>query len=67
MSQNMQDIFDVVVTSATHDDVKAGNVATHFSKVRVMADDDRDAMLIAAQMVGCHRMPTSAVVVNVVV
>lgn len=52
-------LYTVEVESASHEDVKAGNTATHHSRVRVLAATPTQASLIAAQMVACHgRMPT---------
>lgn len=60
-------VFTVVVTFATHDDVKAGRVAAGHSTVIVLADTDTDATLTAASMVaGRGYMPTSTRITAIV-
>jgi hypothetical protein len=54
--------YTVDVAIASLDDLKAGRTATASSRVRVAADNDIDAVLIACQMVAARSglMPTSA-------
>lgn len=61
----MNNVYTVDVTFATHDQVKAGNHAAHWSRVIVMADSGDDAILAACQLVATMNlgtMPTDATV-----
>lgn len=53
--------YVVEVDAATHDDVKAGRVATSTSWIEVAAANDQDAVLVAAQIAACTAggMPTA--------
>lgn len=55
--------YVVDVETATHDDLKEGNTATRYSRVRVLAGDEDEAKLVACQMAATDgRMPTRATV-----
>lgn len=53
--------YVVEVDTAEHDDVKAGRTATRTSRVALVAANDGDAVLVAAQMATCTSggMPTA--------
>lgn len=53
-------IFTVDVETASNDDCKDGRTCTRMSRVKVMADDENEAMVVAAQMAACtsDAMPT---------
>ena len=56
-------MFIVDVEYSTHDDLKGGVVALGFRRFRVLANDDIEATLIAAQWVAASGyMPTSTMI-----
>jgi len=58
--------YVVEVDTALHDDVKAGRTATRTSRVALVAANDTDAVLVAAQIAACTSggMPTAARLVD---
>lgn len=55
--------FTVLVEASTNDALKDGELVTTFSTVQVMADDEHEAVVVAAQMVACRGVvPTAATI-----
>lgn len=59
-------VFTVDVEVSSHDLLKRGILATRlhgsqrtWHRILVDADDERDAVLLAAQIAACHGMPTA--------
>lgn len=50
--------FIVYVTTASHDDVKAGDTCTGVSRIEVLADTPSEARLVACQIAAIRGMPT---------
>lgn len=60
-------IYKVEVGTATHDDLRNGDVETETVCVVVSASTDSEAILLATQIAACNRrgaMPTRAFLLN---